>query len=205
MAYDDATSQLVLFGGADAGAAIFSDTWTFDGTDWSQASAGSPPARSEASMAYDDATSQVVLFGGYGGGFLSDTWTFDGTDWTQASPAHSPRARYGATMAYDAATGQVVLFGGNGNSGLLSDTWTYDGTDWTQASPVHSPQASRADRGGHHRPGRAPAGAELPIRSRIAPQPSLIATGAQDCFYSHQSTTVRRSAGSRSGAWSSVR
>jgi hypothetical protein len=76
MAYDAATSQLLLFGGLERpGAGFLADTWTFP---WSQLSpATSPPAREAASMAYDAATNQLLLFGGLNGtGSLADTWTW---------------------------------------------------------------------------------------------------------------------------------
>ncbi len=81
MAYDAAASDIVLFGGAGAVSPYRSgylrDTWTWDGTTWTQqAPATHPSAREQASMAYDAATGQVVLFGG-NGHFLD----FDGT-WT---------------------------------------------------------------------------------------------------------------------------
>jgi hypothetical protein len=110
MAYDAAHAQVVLFGGYDNG--VLGDTWTWDGTDWTQRTpAHSPPAGYAHAMAYDAAHAQVVLFGGYGGSG-NDTWTWDGTDWTQRTPAHSPSPREGHAMAYDAAHAQVVLFGG---------------------------------------------------------------------------------------------
>jgi hypothetical protein len=37
MAYDPATGQLILFGGAiNSGRKLFGDTWTWNGTTWSQ-------------------------------------------------------------------------------------------------------------------------------------------------------------------------
>jgi hypothetical protein len=128
MAYDAARGQVVLFGGC---CGLLSDTWTWDGTDWTQHfPAHSPTPRSGMGMAYDAARGQVVLFGGSSEDVVGDTWTWDGTDWTQHTPAHSPTPRYGPGMAYDAARGQVVLFGAA--PGLTSDTWTWVGTDWTQ-------------------------------------------------------------------------
>jgi hypothetical protein len=53
----------VLFGGY--GNRAFSDTWTWDGTTWTQQHpATSPPARGQAAMACDAATGTAVLFGG---------------------------------------------------------------------------------------------------------------------------------------------
>jgi hypothetical protein len=149
MAYDGATSQVVLFSGATGtGPLRTADTWIWDGTTWSRAApATSPRARQGAVMAYDAATEQLVLFGGATGtrsGLISDTWVWDGTTWSQAAPATSPPARRDASMAYDPATRQLVLFGGVGpahNSHALKDTWTWNGHNWTQASPVTSPSA----------------------------------------------------------------
>ncbi len=74
MAYDAATGTVVLFGGNDLFGAL-ADTWTWDGTTWTQRHpATSPSARTSASMAYDAATGTVVLFGG-GHGILG-TWTW---------------------------------------------------------------------------------------------------------------------------------
>jgi hypothetical protein len=112
------------------------DTWTWDGTDWTQRSpVHSPPARYEPGMAYSASDQRIVLFGGLDSSqfqTLGDTWTWDGTDWTRQSPLHSPVARNGHTMS-GAAAGQVVLFGGQSDGGsLVGDTWAGDGTDWTQ-------------------------------------------------------------------------
>src|SRR5215813_5883598 len=94
MAYDAATGTDVLFG-SDPG-----QTWTWNGTTWTQqAPAASPPARYLASMAYDAATGTVVLFGGIGHRLFDDTWTWDGTTWTKQAPATRPPARYQASMA----------------------------------------------------------------------------------------------------------
>ena len=139
MAYDPATGQTVLFGGA-SGTAL-ADTWDWNGSTWTQLSpATSPPARSSATMVYDPATGLIILFGGYAGGYLNDTWSWNGSTWTQLSPATSPPARDSATMAYDPAFGQMILFGGYAG-GYLNDTWDWNGSTWTQLSPATSPSA----------------------------------------------------------------
>jgi hypothetical protein len=153
LAYDVATHTVVLFGGAGfvgTQGIVFGDTWTWDGTTWTQQHpAASPPGVAAASMAYDAASSTVVLFGGDGSRFrnLAGTWTWDGTTWTRQHPVAHPPGRAGASMAYDAATSTVVLFGGSGKktvpddplSRFLGDTWTWDGTTWTQQHPAASP------------------------------------------------------------------
>jgi hypothetical protein len=84
MAYDAARNQVVLHGGVGNGAP--SDTWTWDGTDWTQrAPAHHPLKRYFLGMTYDAARGQVVLFGGDNGNAqfpAGDTWTWDGTDWS---------------------------------------------------------------------------------------------------------------------------
>jgi len=137
MAYDAATSLVVLFGGTDGAGHYFSDTWTWNGKTWKQLSpTQSPPARYGAAMTYIPATQKIMLFGGGAAGALGDTWAWDGINWTQLTPAKSPAARFGAGIAYDAATSSAVLFGGYGD---FSDTWTWDGINWTQLAPANAP------------------------------------------------------------------
>ena len=83
MAYDPATSELVLFGGYNEGSAAgFSPaTWTWDGTNWTEAATTGPPARVYAAMAYDPDTTQMFVFGGESGdtdgSILGDTWAVE--------------------------------------------------------------------------------------------------------------------------------
>lgn len=155
IAYDPATRQVVLFGGISnansGGTPILGDTWTWNGSDWTQQRpASSPSARMEASLAYDAASSQLVLFGGkHTTGFniseLNDTWTWNGSNWIQQHPATVPPARLQAALAYDSAGSQLVLFGGYGATGNgpgLNDTWTWSGSNWAQQHPRTAPALS---------------------------------------------------------------
>ena len=145
MAYDASTGDIVLFGGADDSASgLLDDTWSWNGSTWSELAPSTvPPARMGASMAYDASTGDVILFGGSDSadstGLLNDTWTWNGANWTNVSPASSPPARFLGSMDYDAATGSVVLFGGLGALTPLNDTWTWNGVTWTQQFPTTSP------------------------------------------------------------------
>jgi hypothetical protein len=70
---------------------FFGDSWTWDGTDWTEHHPGrAPSARNTLGMAYDAGNGEVVLFGGwfytYTQVFLDDTWSWDGTDWSDRSP-----------------------------------------------------------------------------------------------------------------------
>jgi len=146
MAYDAALGEIVLFGGYGGGGEVYDDdTWSWNGSTWTELSpATSPPARYLASMDYDAGSGQLVLFGGTDGSDFDDTWTFDGSAWTEQSPATSPPGRSDASMAYDPALGETILFGGselNGTTTILGDTWSWDGSDWSQLSPTLSPPA----------------------------------------------------------------
>lgn len=125
----------VLFGGK-TDQLLLSDSWNFDGTQWTQLTpTGSPGARAEASMAYDVANSEWVLFGGKNDvDLLDDTYTLNsaGTAWTKKAPAASPSARVGASMCYDAQVGAVLLMGGTNGYDVFNDTWKWTGTNWVQ-------------------------------------------------------------------------
>ncbi len=79
-------NTVVLFGGLTAGATTLADagdTWTWDGTAWTQLEpATSPPARAYA--AAGSAAGEVVVAGGLGiPGDLDDTWAWNGSSWMQ--------------------------------------------------------------------------------------------------------------------------
>jgi len=140
------SSVITLFGGGDY-QTVVSDTWEWDGTNWTQRTpAVGPSARTGSAMA--PLGDKVVLFGGSNGVVaLGDTWEWDGTVWTQLDiPGPPPRA--GHLMA--AFEGKIVLFGGqywslnvtnnqipypNSASPItyssLVDLWEFDGAEWT--------------------------------------------------------------------------
>jgi uncharacterized delta-60 repeat protein len=131
MAYDQVSSNVVLYGGLTSGPGR--DTWTWDGSTWTKRStATKPSAFNNMGLTYDQDRGEVALFGGLRreGGLLDETWTWDGTTWTNRSPATSPPPRRNMGLAFDPAMDRMVMFGGDGYSGLLGDTWTWDGSAW---------------------------------------------------------------------------
>lgn len=139
--------HILMYGGrANSPSAVLGDTWTWNGTDWTERfPAHSPSVLEAAAIAYDIANDQVVLFGGNSDEAGQDdtnneTWIWDRNDWTQVFPAHSPSSRLFTNAAYDETRSEVVLFSGADNSGVpIQDTWIWDGTDWTEKFPVNSP------------------------------------------------------------------
>jgi hypothetical protein len=122
-ATDTATRTTVLFGGlADVNP---NNTWTWDGTTWTQQNPSVQPSNRYGSPgAYDSRLKRVIVFGGgQGGGDINDTWAWNGSEWAQLFPASSPPAREGYGMAFDAAIGHVVIFGGQAGATIFGDTW----------------------------------------------------------------------------------
>jgi hypothetical protein len=138
MAYDPVSKKVVLFGGY-AGTYL-NDTWTFDGTTWTQVQAlTAPPVRTNATMAFDRVARVLVLFGGYNGSrYLGDTWLWDGSNstWTKAAPIKSPRAVTGPMSFTDPVNGHVDVFGGYDGNFYQLKTFQWTGTTWTSLNPA---------------------------------------------------------------------
>jgi hypothetical protein len=170
MVYDSLRGQVVLFGGTTTTnqtttnitnpGVDYNDTWIgkWDGSNFTWTNpipdgvAGSPPARSWASMAFDG--QYVWLTGGMLHGdekaqqapgttaeFYKDVWRWDGSSWTQMDPPTGPAGLAAMAMMFDPdhgtggpnGAGQLVLFGGNFTTGTgngtvnpNSNTWVWD-------------------------------------------------------------------------------
>jgi cysteine-rich repeat protein len=129
MVYDSVRKRVVLFGGRTA-SGLSSETWEFDGDQWTlRPTSVSPSARADVALAYDPIRQRTVLFGGLGSlTTFGDTWEWDGTAWNQQFPATSPTARSGSPIAFHPGRSAIVLYGGSSST---EDTWEYDGTTWT--------------------------------------------------------------------------
>jgi hypothetical protein len=146
MAYDAARGKMVLFGGRNNnGAQLVNETYTWDGTNWTQlAPANRPPARTGHFMAYDTEADRVVVYGGTSNnqnGKLSDTWTWDGTTWTQLALNLEPPPRYFGDATFDTDRKEMVIYGGelaetdsSNNFITAADVWTFDGAAWSPVS-----------------------------------------------------------------------
>jgi hypothetical protein len=142
MVYDQNKAVTLLFGGHDCfDASINNETWTWDGTQWTNVDWNGPNQRTGHAMSYDPSSGTTLLFGGYDpfGNTYDDTWQWNGSGWNQVGwgsmfgPAPSPR--HGHAMAYDSTNGVTVLFGGiNDSTGIFGDTWYWNNgaQQWTQ-------------------------------------------------------------------------
>ena len=152
MTYDSARSRMVLFGG-DGPNGLQGDTWTYDGSTWTQMKfASSPTPRDGPAMAFDPARGRAVLFGGHdSNGRLGDTWEWDGANWTQIPVTVAPHTRFWESLAFDTQRGKTILFGGDhvqpNDLGESNDTWEWDGAQWTlRLEPGPAARQCRRDR-----------------------------------------------------------
>lgn len=135
MAYDGARQNVVMFGGYHGGEPT--DTWTWDGTTWTNQPQATLPGRRWHAMAYDAARQRVVMYGGQSAGnYPTQTFLWDGTQWTAVTTASNPGVAAKHGMAYDAARQRVVLFGGNV---FANPVWEWDGTTWVSFQPAVAP------------------------------------------------------------------
>ena len=134
------SDALLLFGGGavvDGSPVLDNDTWTFEGSAWTELSPGaSPQARSAGVLA--TVGSRIVLFGGLEAVVANDMWTYGNSAWSPAY-ATGPDARRSAAAA--ALGSDLVLFGGATSSTVLNDTWILDGSSWTPVSTSNQPAA----------------------------------------------------------------
>ena len=162
--FDDATSQMIIFGGGVDSTSNLNDTWSLQvigSLQWKQLStSGTPPqARRGHTAAYDSANSRMIIFGG-GFGYTSpcanDTWVLSNANsvagtptWTELSPTGGPPApRIFAAAGYDPGSNRMVVFGGNNCFGgdisdTFNDVWVLTNANglggapvWTQLTPT---------------------------------------------------------------------
>lgn len=146
----DHAGRVVLFGGYGPGAAaaaLFGDTWTWDGRDWTrQHPRTSPEPRMAPLMAYDNDLGKTVLYGGFDpvqhAPYSSTVWTWDGSNWSEQAVDTNPGIFGASAFAFDPISRRFVSFGGF-RARVISETWSFDGIKWARLSPPLSPPGRR--------------------------------------------------------------
>lgn len=119
-AYDEASHQVVLFGGIGSAGPALDDTWTWDGSAWTQQHpSSSPSARAFASMTYDPRGRDVVLVGGRTA--AKPTASVCSGSGKATGPNAPPAASWTPVPCF--STSATPFF----------DTWLWDGSTWHQA------------------------------------------------------------------------
>jgi len=147
LTYDDALSEVILFGGSTAGdssAGLLNDTWSFSAGSWSQLRpATSPSPRSFAEAAYFPPGEEIVLVGGYTWvngvpTWVNDTWVFRDGNWTNLGISGAPPVSYQTEtvyLVYDPNSSTIFslgpcYYGYWCTGGATDDEREFDGTAW---------------------------------------------------------------------------
>jgi Galactose oxidase, central domain len=177
MGFDPATSRVILFGGVtcpppgvnellgcdyEKVSTTLADTWTWDGSTWSQLKTKHVPSAPINFADFGGAAGDLghgklilVTSGAPDPDFLAQTWVLDNGDWQRLHPKHSPLADIFSGPAYDSVSGRLIVqqsqgphydCGANGcapRPRLSYDTtWSWDGSDWHDLGPtVRSPHS----------------------------------------------------------------
>jgi len=148
MAYDPAHQVVVLYGGLvqdrNEGIAA-SDTWTWDGSDWTMVSPKTDSPGDREGPVMVTAGNRILLFGGrsYNVKYFGDVWAWDGKTWSRVDRDPTPPGRGNPAATWDPIDSSLFIFGGSGfNSSAgpgalgtpLGDGWSLTGGKWTQVN-----------------------------------------------------------------------
>jgi cysteine-rich repeat protein len=142
MVYDTYRKKTVVYGGTSTISGLdLDDVWEYDGQQWAQNLAPSPPARSKAAASYDEVRHRMVLFGGRMNAVpVAETWEFDGTIWiARTDLTIQPPAAADHSLHFDATANVVVEIAADADSpfGQLQ-SWLFDGQTWTRATTTNA-------------------------------------------------------------------
>jgi hypothetical protein len=159
-AYDQTQKKFVLFGGYDTVGNYRQDTWTWNGTAWTEVKPKDKPEhRAQATMWYDPLAKKTILYSGAGARSIdhhakrfSDMWSFDGTNWTRITEEANAGIRFAPQVAVDPESGKVLVFGGlratideedRVTQFYDNDLWIWDGaaSSWTEVQTETAPPA----------------------------------------------------------------
>jgi hypothetical protein len=133
MAYDSARHVTVLASGRGCVPQDLCDTWTFNGSDWSQASSSAPGTYGGTSMAFDSSRARMVMKNDSG-----RTYEWDGATWANVTGDPDPAVGPFSTLTYDGQRRTLVLVGLGGYPTSTSDpvvTWEGVGAPLAATSP----------------------------------------------------------------------
>lgn len=121
--------------GPDPNGTRNSQTWTWDGTRWTEQHPSRAPVAGQlvATPGADEAPTVFASFASDGA-----TWRWTGSDWDETRARGAGPYESGFAV-YDEADADVVAYAGRlGSDGAFYDTWTWDGS-WTKRPGSISP------------------------------------------------------------------
>ena len=141
MAYDPTHQDLVLFGGEQNNTYILPDTWTLNGSQWTNVSSFPPGLEMDAfgTLAWSPALHGLLLIGGVM--FVSRSayidapaWLYQSGIWTNVSGTVASAGTLVSQFVEDPSTGALLMAGGYLGSGVTY--WDTDAT-WVLSAPLH--------------------------------------------------------------------
>lgn len=150
MFWDPSQQKIVVFGGIGRPTANdrirrYGDTWSFDGTKWTEIkSLSNPPSpRYGCQARFDPVSGKVILFGGKNDDeeYINEQFEWNGTAWTKVTPARVPSARMNGAMFHDPSTGKTTLFGGYAGY-HFSEIWELQDGTWVVRAETGSRRRS---------------------------------------------------------------
>lgn len=142
--YDRVRHVTLMYGGRDAvGGKVrcgevgqwfcSDDTWTWDGTNWTELHATGGPPPFVPAMTFDDASGATLLYNFMGN--VPGTWSWDGANWSlkaSGSNNNPDPGRGEPVMVFDPASKHVVMFAGfSPGGGNVQTMWKWGGQSWT--------------------------------------------------------------------------
>jgi hypothetical protein len=143
LTYDPIQGVAILFGGESVASGTgvdLNDTWSWDGSTWTQLfPVTSPSPRQQQAAVFDSAGGYILMVGGIqlgtnGFTFPSDTWIWDGTNWSSPPTPILPPASPTPTLAFDSLHSQALFFGDIccfSNPSTWSSLWAWQGSSTT--------------------------------------------------------------------------
>lgn len=149
VAYDEAHSTLLVFGGAsNACGTLTNEPWILSpfatAPVWTMLNPDSPlptPRGGNANV-FDMTSTRMITFGGYDGTCLNDAWILaldaGGTPaWTQVNPAGAlPPPRTDSSGIYDVRSNRMVVFGGGYCTPINNEVWILEGANGLGVVPA---------------------------------------------------------------------
>jgi hypothetical protein len=161
MAYDPQQKVVVLYGGLVQNGAEgrpASDTWTWNGRDWTQVAAIDPGPGKRIGARMVTAGTGVILFGGSvdpNSDFSADAWTWQGGNrWVRIDRNPTPEGRSNAAVTWDSTDSSLFVYGGDGLNAeagggatgkALADAWSLKGGAWNRVGGSGPPALAQTN------------------------------------------------------------
>jgi Bacterial Ig-like domain (group 2) len=148
MAYDPGSQKVLLWGGRAAnGTTRLTDTWEWDGVNWSEVSTSGVGGYEHASGGFDEGRNRFVVFttaAGQAGAGQQDTWEWEGAaPWTlrATSGPVSFMVPLSSPLVFEPIRQALLGLFGDAAGASVTRLWSWNGSAWTDlgAGPSIAP------------------------------------------------------------------